>query len=339
MEKNSFVRNYSIPKKALSVFLSCLMVLTAVAVGIMPFGSLKANAAVPENSYKWRIKVNSEHGCDGWSDEKLTVYGKSGNATGGESQIFYKEDWNIDFDGWRDNTFGEGDQTTSQFPTKITYHYDFGGGFTWRELRFFLYLEVYDYRTEGWKPIPLRLSSSDVSNSLSIGDEGGGNDQRIQAKSSAFSAARGTITYDVISRSSSLLPYIWTGGSISAGDTDVYPAANGSSNDSYKLTASDQFGVKWTGTTTWTSSHEKATITTGNYAGATVQFGNNGGTDYKTTLTATLTTANTSHTTTQYTKEVNVWALHTLTINPNGGTWAGSTNSQTFMSLRDDLKS
>ena len=57
MENKNTV-HYSVPKKALSVFLACLMVLTAVAVGLVPLDLLKANAAtydvvigVPETIY------------------------------------------------------------------------------------------------------------------------------------------------------------------------------------------------------------------------------------------------------------------------------------------------
>ncbi len=115
-------------KKTLSVFLTVVMALSVFALAI-PCLMPKAEAATA-GSYTWRVCVHSDNDTGGWDDDMLTVYGKPANGTGSEVQIYSHEDWFIDFKGDRDNTFGDGNQTTSQFPTKLTYYYKFGGGIT-----------------------------------------------------------------------------------------------------------------------------------------------------------------------------------------------------------------
>ena len=234
--------------RALGALFAVVMLLTTVFV-VLP-ELMPTSQAATAGSYKWRVRVVSENATGGWNDEEFRVYGCKNNGTSSQtsSAIASKDDWKVDFKGERTNTFGLEDQTTSEFPTKITYYYSFGGGATWRELRFYMYLEVWDYNNSSWVNIPLNMSSSGVSNTLSLGSNGGsgGNyEQRIQAKSSAFSAAKGTVTYTVNAKK----PYAASVSAITGGSSSVNVPTDGTSTNYTNAfstgTVKDQYGVNW----------------------------------------------------------------------------------------------
>ena len=122
-------------RRVLALFMSVLMLMTAW-VFVAP---TKADAATAGN-FTWRVYVNSRNDTGGWDAETLKVFGKPNNGTGSEATLLTVNNWKIDFKGTRDNTFGKGDQTTSQFPTRFTYYYEFGGGVTHRKLDADIYL-------------------------------------------------------------------------------------------------------------------------------------------------------------------------------------------------------
>ena len=263
-------------RRVWSLLLSLVMLVGVAAIVGAVFAP-KAEAATA-GKYTWRVVVNSEHGCDGWNDEYLRVYGRKTNGTANEtsSTIASKDDWNIDFDGWRYNTFGTSNDdigyTTDEFPSRIVYHYDFGGGMTWRELRFFMYLQIKNANGD-WVNVPLRLSSSSVSNDLSIGSEGSGNDQRIQAKSSAFKAAKGTITYDATVRGGMPKASSISGGTNWQDYTLTANKKGGAaiSTSTVYATVKDQYGVNWYQDPQWSITDDNwgsVTCTGGSGAGS-----------------------------------------------------------------------
>ena len=134
------IKTYS--KKTLSVLMAALMLITAW-VFVAPE---KAEGISQSGSYTWRVRVNcsSSVRSGGWNSETLKVYGKGNNGTGSETTLFTKNNWYLDFTGWRENTWGEGDQTTTEFPTKVTYTGNFGGGLTWYTCTATMYLDVYN---------------------------------------------------------------------------------------------------------------------------------------------------------------------------------------------------
>ena len=105
-------------KRVVSVCLSVLLVLSMVPVEV--FGESEFSETVSPSIYKWRIYVESRNNTGGWNSERLCVYGKSSEEMDEELLLDVKN-WKIDFKGTRENTFGRGDQITTQFPTKVTY--------------------------------------------------------------------------------------------------------------------------------------------------------------------------------------------------------------------------
>ena len=134
-------------RRCFAVALSVLMLLSAW-VFVAPESLPKAQAG--NTSYKWRVYVNSRNDTGGWNSEKMVVYGKPNNGTGSETTLLTVNNWKIDFKGTRDNTFGKGDQTTSQFPTKLYYEYSFGGGASHRKLDADITLQLWNYKTSAW---------------------------------------------------------------------------------------------------------------------------------------------------------------------------------------------
>ncbi len=115
----------TLTRRVLALFMSVLMLMTAW-VFVAPE---RADAATA-GSYTWRVYVNSRNDTGGWNSEQMIVRGKPNNGTGSQTDLLTVNNWKIDFKGTRDNTFGKGNQTTSQFPTQIYYYYSFGGGWT-----------------------------------------------------------------------------------------------------------------------------------------------------------------------------------------------------------------
>ena len=249
------MKNYL--KKVMSLFMAVLMCLSVLFIGLSTFKPEVIAASA--GNYKWRVRIVSENDTGGWNNEQFRAYGCKNNGTSSQtsSAIASKDKWYIDFNGERTNTFGLGDQTTAEFPTKITYYYDFGGGATWRELRFYLYLEVYNNNNSTWVNIPLNISGSRSSGELSVGahgGSGGSNEQRVQAKSSASTPAKGTITYTVNSKKPAATKITLSEpGAITLDNLD-----GSSKTASISGTVYDQYGVTWYQAPTWSVSANNA---------------------------------------------------------------------------------
>ncbi len=116
------------------------------------FNPFKENVEVAEaataGSYTWRVRGTSSNNTGGWDKGILRVYGKPNNGTGNQVNIYEEEGMYIN---WKETDKNwSGDQTTSQFPTKLEYEYSFGGGISHRKMDATLYIDVYDNRTGSW---------------------------------------------------------------------------------------------------------------------------------------------------------------------------------------------
>ena len=150
-------------KKSLSLMMAALMLLSCWV-----FFAPEAEA-VNTGSYPYEVKITMTDGADGWDNGDLKVYGKSNNGKGTETSIATKSGLYVNHDS---GTYSWYSSSSTSFPTKLTYYYKFGGGMTWRSMAGTLYLYV---------------------NGTQVGS------QSFSAKSSAFKAAKGTVTLTVAS--------------------------------------------------------------------------------------------------------------------------------------------
>ena len=224
-------------KRALSVILSCIIAFGCVT---LLSGTLLTAHAATAGSYKWRVRVHSNNNTGGWDADKLTVYGKSNNGTGSEGEIYSHSNWYIDFKGDRDNTFGDGDQTTTQFPTKLTYFYQFGGGITHRKMDAYIYLDLY-YDDE-WHEIG-----------------------SVQCYSYEWGQNKGTKTLTI---DSSKYPEATSITALTGGDSTLNVPTDGTSTNYTNAfsagTVKDQYGVNW---------YQDASLSASSHTG--VSFANN----------------------------------------------------------------
>ena len=163
--------------------------------------------AVTAGSYNYEIKIVMSDGADGWDNGDLTLYGKNNNGKGAEAQITKKSGLYVNQDS---GTYDWLSGSSASFPTRITYYYKFGGGFTWRSMAGKLQLYV---------------------NGTLVGE------QSFSGNSKAFSAASGTVTLTVASGNypkANAVVFDANPGNISA------PGSNSSAH--YHL--NDQYGVR-----------------------------------------------------------------------------------------------
>ena len=197
-------------KKTFSVILSFLLVFGTFCF-FNPFTVTEANAATA-GSYNVRLEIDSGNDTGGWNYGRVTLKGKSNNGTGAESNIFYGGDHKVNFNGKR-NWY---DGTTDKFPTTFSYEYSFGGGFTWREMKFTVRIYV---------------------NGVEVAS------QYHSAKSSAFSTAKGTKTTTVDGSKYPKVDKITIGGS---NMTATVPTGSSVvSKTTSPATVYDQYGVQW----------------------------------------------------------------------------------------------
>ena len=267
-------------KSVLSLLLALVM-LVGVAVLAAVIFTPKAEAATA-GQYTWRTRMVSDNDTGGWNGDQMYAYGCKTNGTAAQTStaIASKTNYKIDFKGERTNTFGTGDHTTDEFPTKITYWFNIDSAWADRHLKFTLYLEIQD-SSGNWVNVPLNLSYSNENNT-----SGSINGQYIDVTiHSSFSskASKGTITYTVKSnkpKASSI-----TGGTgfsaktVTANETDGETITTSSA----AATVKDQFGVAWYQDPQWT-------ITDDNWGDVTCT-GGNGASSSKATIPATSATS------------------------------------------------
>ena len=243
-------------KRTTSVFSILLSLVMLLSVGMLNWSAvLPKSEAATAGQYEWRVVINSENDTGGWNSEQFRVYGCKNNGTSAQtsSAIASKDNWKIDFKGYRYNTFGlssgGGEDsncaglTTDEFPTKITYYYNFAGRAV-RELKFYMYLQVKN-SSGTWVDVPLTLTKSNTQCECTISG------QHVYAKSelkvwpASEKPAYGTIT----AVPSSGMP---KASSISA-DTNfsnqtITAKAKGGGTvktSSIKAVVKDQYGVNW----------------------------------------------------------------------------------------------
>ncbi len=188
-------------KKSLSLFMAALMLMSCWVF----FAPTKAEA-VGAGKYKVRLEIDSENDTGGWNHGKVGLYGKNNNGKGSEKRFWYEENHLVNFKGKRDWY----DAETDCFPTKFEYEYSFGGGFTWREMKF---------------TVRIFVNGTEVAS------------EHHSAKSSAFSTAKGTKTTTVGT------------GNYPKANAVVFDAAPGTinapgSNSSAHYHLNDQYGVR-----------------------------------------------------------------------------------------------
>lgn len=148
-------------KKSLSLFMAALMLMSCWVF----FAPTKAEA-VGAGKYKVRLEIDSGNDTGGWNHGKVGLYGKNNNGKGSEKRFWYEENHLVNFNGKRDWY----DAETDYFPTKFEYEYSFGGGVTWREMKF---------------TVRIFVNGNEVAS------------EYHSAKSSAFKTAKGTKTTTV----------------------------------------------------------------------------------------------------------------------------------------------
>ena len=244
-------------KRVLSVLLSVLMCLTVFALDWSGLINLSPEAdAATAGKYTWRVRINSENDTGGWNSEQFRAYGKKTNGTAtSEDLLVSKDNWYIDFKGWRNNTFGTTDDnghTTDQFPTKLTYYYNFAGRAI-RELKFYIYLEVKD--SDGnWVNVPLTLKKSNTQCQCDISG------QHVYAKSelrvwpAGEKPAYGTITCTVGSGSYPKASSITAGTGFADKTVTAKQTGGGNVTTTAAATVKDQYGVNWYQTPIWSIS-------------------------------------------------------------------------------------
>lgn len=204
-------------KRTLSLMLSLLLVLGTFCF-FNPFkDTVEVAEAATAGSYTWRVRGISSNDTGGWNSGTLKVYGKTNNGYGTQSTLYSADNMLIN---WKtkenEDKIWVSQRTTSQFPTSLSYAYSFGGGFTWREMKATLYIDV--KVGDNWVQV------------LSVA---------CNASSGAFSAASGTKS------GSSTLPYV---ASISLGsDTTALtvPGSGTKTATTGSATIYDQYGREW----------------------------------------------------------------------------------------------
>ena len=193
-------------KKGLSLIMAALMLLSCWV-----FFAPEAEA-VNSGTYYWRVRVDSGNNTGGWDKGAWVVYGKPNNGKGSETTLSSFSQYVNFKDTGRIIKSG----SSTSFPTKVTFTYSFGGGMTWREMKGTAYLDV-SGNNSSWTQV----------GSVDLG-----------AKSSAFSAAKGTKTI--------------TGGNYPKASSVVFDQApgavtvpkTGTETTSMQTHLNDQYGVR-----------------------------------------------------------------------------------------------
>ena len=134
-----------------------------------PFEVHEAEAATA-GRYDWYVEAQCTDSADGWDKQNWTVYGKYNNGTAGETSRATRSQ---KLDGTTTYRIAEKTGET-YYPTKVTFEFSFGGGFTWRSCAVTMRVHV-------------RKAGS--------GDYVKVAEQSFSGKSSAFKACKGCLLY------------------------------------------------------------------------------------------------------------------------------------------------
>ncbi|MGN1418537.1 MAG: hypothetical protein ACI4W6_04345, partial [Acutalibacteraceae bacterium] len=284
-------------QRFIATIMAALMVMTAW-VFVEPMSA----DAVDTGLYSYEVKVVMTDGADAWNNGDLTVYGKSNNGKGSEIQIATKSGLYVNQDS---GTYSWCIGSSTSFPSKLTYYYNFGGGFTWRSMAGTLQLYV---------------------GGTLVGS------QSFSASSSVFSAAKGTVTLTVASsyypKASSVV--------FDQSPSSVIMPKTGSTTTSMCTHLNDQYGVRvsssatgYSKTSSLTSNRSSTTgiscvagTTTATYDPWTITIANSAKlTDYDTnTITAKVSYTFNGVTVFSSNTFTITDPTYTFTFNGNGGT-------------------
>lgn len=248
-------------KRTLSLLLSLLLVLGTFCF-FNPFKeSVEVAEAATAGSYTWRVRGTSSNDTGGWDKGILRVYGKPNNGTGTQVCIYNQSNMKINWEETNKNW--SGNQTTSQYPTRLEYEYSFGGGITHRKMDAWLYIDVLKNGT--WTQV-----------------------LAVQCYSYEWGTNSGTKSGDVSARPAIASVTLSGNGSTTVPRTGTASASTGSA------TVYDDYGKEWyqepkynysvsapTGFTYTTSNSDKGVITVDNNAKEWVAS-NDGSTYYRT---------------------------------------------------------
>ena len=328
MEKRN-VTHYSVPKKALSFFLAFLMILTAVAVGIVPLGSLKVKAT-SGGTYYIKIEVQCTNATDNdWSSNNtyLHLYGKDQNGASCSTNI--NGIGNSSGDNWF-TFYGSMSGYPTGFDLYISNYY-------WGQTRLFLRRVYVSSDNSTWQTLlecdigcnkANKVGSQTAKASFNMVTGGTGSPNNNVSWSD-----KGTDVYQNVTVNNTTNYYnsshdsLYISSAALSGDSTVY--TNGSTTKNYTIGSfKDAVGVAWYDSTVYSSyfseDHAATSVsyTSPNLTG-TVTFGNNSGVDYTVQIHGRIDNYSWSPYVHAY-KDVTVYTTHTLNYDLNGGSCSSS---------------
>ncbi len=270
----------------------------------------KLTAEAGTAGYDWKVVVNTTDDADSKGSGETSYFRLNfldENGTGSTTStvdVFTTEDWH-----YKTGTVSNsGTSGTGQFPTSIYIELEFAWTGAWISRKWVAEVSLYIGDTQI------------LTTTVTLEGDGWGNSTKTT-----------TLTVD-----KSKYPYVKNTPSISGTDTIKIPTTGAQQQSTYTATAVDQYGVNWVNST-WTTSN--TTYTSNSVSGLknTVTF-KNATLDYTTTLTAKFPDANSSYNSKSVSKSVQVYVPHTITVNPNGGTYNGTTANTTYTKYTNDTQ-
>ena len=310
--RRTLKKSYAALRKALCLVLAVCMAAGAFACAPFNLSPRVEAAGTPylySYNYQIRVKLDVTDDADGWNHAIMKIYSAERNGISGnyeETQQNIK-DYVDNGDDHYDFTMNCG----TNFPNKVTFYIDFGGGFTWRE----------------WgADVTIYINGVNVKS------------QHIVAKSGCFSSSDTTITLSV---DKTLYPYPKTINVLNhhpqinelpdeENFNEFYEGSMSDARGYVFVNACDQYGVTWYGNAYYGGQANSVTNNSGDRhfycdtlersdqsfisEGSIYMLYSLSGTDHATTYTFSYNTANTSHST--VTKQVTVYYYfkHTLTV-------------------------
>ena len=317
MENTTQRTHYSVGKRALSIFLSLLMV---AGVFVMDWSGLiklspTADAITSQNAgnYVLRIQIHVTNKADkqgniqtSWVKISYKANNGRGDLIEGDNRVYYdmKSNWTtcgLNSEGW--HTF---DISVPGIPINAEFYHDA----VWQDKVHYTLEDFWVYGNDNqihWEDVSMDMHSGGVGNSADSGN-------RNVNVSNAEYPKLDSVTI--------------------SGTSPIYIDKNtATASSTYTVTAAkDQYGVNWGfSSVEWASSDSSKASIANN---GTASFTNNGGLDYTVSFTPTLKHAKGDAS--KNSKSVQVYARHALTINPNGGTWGGTTSNSTKYGWTND---
>lgn len=306
-------RHNSFTKKAVSLALTLMMAFSYVGLlsgvfGLDLFGTKQTAEAATAGTYDVKVYIyESGDGCNGEKRYKANIKTKGSNGTGSESNevVVIDSGTDISQSNYTGTASGVG------FPS-----------YAW-----------------GWVYQENVFSDGDWSMTVYVKKHGANDSSYVEVLNYKIGSRKSRGSVDSSSTSFSGWPYPNAGTITGETPVEVPLTENETISKNYNLAnIEDQYGVAWGPDPTWSVSGGDASVSSQGVP-CTIKFSNNSGVDYSTTVTASFSTANSSHNPVQYTKSVDVKARHTLTVKANNGNWSGSTANKTYYGHTGDTQS